>query len=93
LDNPDGDLAMGKEGLARIFNDRKETGAALAEALGPRALGDGFVQSLPRGGAFAAAGIAGELGAPLDMQKQLGSRVARANRPGAAGATIRRSGT
>jgi putative phosphoribosyl transferase len=50
-----------------MFQDRREAGEALAEALAGLALADPVVLALPRGGLPVAAPVAERLGAPLDL--------------------------
>jgi predicted phosphoribosyltransferase len=51
----------------RMFEDRDEAAALLAEELAPRVDGDATVLGIPRGGVVVAAVVARALGAPLDV--------------------------
>jgi predicted phosphoribosyltransferase len=52
---------------ARMFEDRVEAGARLAEALAPRVEPPATVLGIPRGGVVVAAAVARALDAPLDI--------------------------
>lgn len=53
--------------MARIFEDRRDAGRSLAEAVGRLVLDRPIVLALPRGGVPVAAEVAAALGAPLDI--------------------------